>query len=100
MLDAYVKLFHCFISVTEQEELRKRSEEEQNKASEQMEFPHRRRNMFLAGFTVIAVMTAYAYFSGLLQLEFVNVDKDLAESQSGPQVPQITSSAEDSEEQK
>jgi metaxin len=63
------------LSMQEQEAARQREEEDRLRTAEQTDFPHRRRNMALAGLTVVAAMLAYALFTGLLQIEFINIDR-------------------------
>lgn len=65
------------LSPEEQAAAREREEAERQRTSEPTEFPHRRRNMALAGLTVVAAMLAYSLFTGLLQIEFINIDKQV-----------------------
>ncbi|XP_064608299.1 metaxin-1-like [Liolophura sinensis] len=62
------------------EELEKKRQEEAEAKKQQMEsldFPHRRRNMILAGLFALSAMIGYALLSGLVQIEITDEDSEL-----------------------
>ena len=70
-----IKLNFCLYIKTEMEEKQKK---EQHKAkvspTDHSEFPNRRRNMFLAGLFALSAMAAYAWTSGLIQIQISDID--------------------------
>lgn len=61
-----------FLLCSEAEELRQRSEQERQQAADQLEFPHRRRTLLVAGVTVATVMMTYALLTGLWKVKVVD----------------------------
>ena len=60
-------------------EMAQREAEEQRKRASQTadaEFPNKRRNMILAGVFAVVTMVAYAFISGLVQIEITDDDKE------------------------
>ena len=66
--------------MAEQEELRIREEENKQQQAETTEFPHRRRNMMVAGAVALTAMLGYAFFNGLIVIENVVQEKPYKDS--------------------
>jgi len=64
---------HFPLTAAEKESLKKREEEARQKMMEVSEYPHKRRNLVIAGVVVVAAMVGYAFLSGLVQIDFVDV---------------------------
>ena len=79
------KLYHIctvFLS-TDLEIQRKKEEESRHRLSDTTEFPNKRRNMLIAGAVVVAAMVGYSLWSGLISIEFVNIDKKSDDERTG-----------------
>lgn len=76
--------FWCIMSVekrmvyfSELEKKRREEEEAKKQQMESLDFPHRRRNMILAGLFALSAMVGYALLSGLVQIEITDDDSEL-----------------------
>ena len=57
-----------------EEKKKKEEQKSKNISTDNSEFPNRRRNMILAGFFALSAMAAYAWFSGLIQIQISDID--------------------------
>jgi len=74
---------HFPLTTAEKELLKKREEEARQKMLEVSEYPHKKRNLVIAGIVVVAAMVGYAFMSGLVQIDFVDVEKNKEEASRG-----------------
>ncbi|GFR98322.1 metaxin-1 [Elysia marginata] len=67
-------------------EMEEKQKKEQQKAktnsSDNSEFPNRRRNMILAGLFALSAMAAYAWSSGLIQIQITDLDSASSHNKS------------------
>ena len=54
--------------VAEADTLRKKNDERSKQTDVLTEFPHKKRNMFIAGVVAVAAMISYALLSGLIEV--------------------------------
>lgn len=87
-----------FVHIADEEALRKQDEETRQRNAAQTEFPHRKRDFFLAGVVCVAAMATYALYSGIVQIEFVNVDKKTNASRGEAEVVQISADGDEGED--
>lgn len=80
--DAYFPL-----SPEELEKNQQLAEEARQKSSEDSEFQHKRRNMVAAVALVAGAMLGYALLTGLIQLEFINVERKSSNNSSASIAP-------------
>jgi metaxin len=71
----------------EREDLRRKEEQRHQKVNDVSEYPHRRRNLLIAGVVVVAAMISYSLLTGLVQIDFVNVEKNSESSMGKNNVP-------------
>ncbi|KAK2160555.1 hypothetical protein NP493_1636g00014 [Ridgeia piscesae] len=71
ILDNYFPL-----SPEEADTLRKKNDERSKQTEVLTEFPHKKRNMFIAGVIAVAAMISYALLSGLIEIEVLTDDGD------------------------
>jgi len=85
-----------FLCISELEAQRKLEEKTRQRVDDETEFPHRKRNIFLAGVATIAAMAAYAFISGLIQIEFVKEDQPANAARDESDANRVSSDNDDS----
>ncbi|KAI0235428.1 Metaxin-1 [Lamellibrachia satsuma] len=71
ILDKYFPL-----SPEEEDALKKKNEQRSKQTDILSDFPHKKRNMFIAGVVAVAAMVSYALLSGLVEIEILNDTED------------------------
>ena len=62
--------------------MRKQEEENRQKLAQLTDFPNKRRNMVIAGVVVGVAMLGYALLSGLVHVDFVEVETKASDRQA------------------
>jgi len=79
---------HFPLTPQEREALRAREEDARLKMNDVSEYPHKRRNMLIAGVVVLASMVGYALLTGLVQIDLVDAERGGVEtSRARPRMP-------------
>lgn len=80
----------------EVEEQRKLEEKMRQRVDDETEYPHRKRNIFLAGVATVAAFAAYAFLAGLVSIDFVKVDERSSAASDEAEVIRVSSDNDDS----
>ncbi|KAL5004858.1 hypothetical protein ScPMuIL_018314 [Solemya velum] len=66
---------------------KKEKQEEKKMSDASLDFPHKKRNMFLSAIFAAIAMVGYAFMSGLVQIEVVDEEKESSPSPAKPSEP-------------
>ncbi|RUS72771.1 hypothetical protein EGW08_019471 [Elysia chlorotica] len=72
--DVLVTFFPVDLREMEEKKKKEQQQKSKNVTMDNSEFPHRRRNMFLAGIFALTTMAIYAWSSGLIQIQISDLD--------------------------